>query len=147
MSHSPSPVTVIVAFLEVIAKSGRGDRPVPAAHRTREEALASLSAWDAWSGNGVVGGITPLGFGVHQLAPRKHVVARPALLAAQRDALLAYAKENGRDWKSKLAVDWSFARARIRGEHSPELQQVRNKLGPSWLHSVTLEQIEAAPVR
>ncbi len=145
--HDRSPTTVIVAFLEVIAKSGRGNRPVPATHKTREEALASLSTWDAWAGNGTIGGVTPHGFGVHELGPKKYVVARPALLGTQRDALLAYAKENGHDWKQKLSVDWSFARARIRGEHSPELQQVRNKLGPSWLHSVTREQIETAPVR
>jgi hypothetical protein len=146
--HDRAPITVIVAFLEVIAKSGRGDRPVPATHRTHDEALASLSAWDAWAGNdGAIGGVTPHGFGVHELGPRNHVVARPALLRAQRDALLAYADENGHGWKQKLAIDWSFARARLRGEHSPELQQVRNKLGPSWLASVTREQIEAAPVR
>lgn len=52
---------------------------------------------------------------------------------AQLIALRAYADEHGRTWKRDLNTDWQYARAQVNGEHSPELQQVRNTLGPSWL--------------
>jgi hypothetical protein len=71
-----------------------------------------------------------------------------ALTSAQRAALLAYAAENGRSWKSKLNADWQFARARVYSraeeDYRAELQQVRNQFGPGWLHKVTLKEIEAA---
>jgi hypothetical protein len=57
---------------------------------------------------------------------------------AQLAALIAYARANGRTWKSKLSVDWSYARARVDGEISAELQQVRNEFGPSWLRRFRL---------
>lgn len=57
----------------------------------------------------------------------------------QREALIAYAKEKGRMWKSRLREDWFRADARIRGESSPELQQIRNQRGPRWLNSVRLD--------
>lgn len=69
------------------------------------------------------------------------------LTRAQCEALIAYAAENGRTWKSKLAADWQFSRARcIRVAHSEyraELQQVRNALGPRWLHRVTIDEVSA----
>ena len=61
----------------------------------------------------------------------------------QRKAVLAYAAEKGGRWKARLRDDWSMADARIGGESSPELQQVRNQLGPSWLNRTTLKQIQA----
>lgn len=67
-----------------------------------------------------------------------------SLTPGQRDDLLQYASENGHAWKQKLNSDWMRAAARVRGEHSAFLQQVRNQLGPEWLHKVTLEQIRAS---
>lgn len=53
---------------------------------------------------------------------------------AQMEALRAYAKAWGtRTWKSALLDDWSTASARVNGEISAELQQVRNSFGPTWL--------------
>lgn len=48
-------------------------------------------------------------------------------------ALRQYAAENGRNWKSALNADWMRASAKINGEHSALLQQIRNEFGPSWL--------------
>ena len=45
----------------------------------------------------------------------------------QLAALVAYARENGRTWKSRLNHDWST------GQSTGALQQVRNSFGPSWL--------------
>jgi len=51
----------------------------------------------------------------------------------QVTAVIAYAKEKGKDWKAKLNADWLRAAAMIKGRHSPLLQQVRNQFGPEWL--------------
>lgn len=67
-----------------------------------------------------------------------------SLTPEQREHLLAYAEENGHAWKQKLNLDWMRAAARVRGEHSGYLQQVRNQLGPEWLSKVTLEQIRTS---
>ena len=60
----------------------------------------------------------------------------------QRKAVLAYAAEKGGRWKARLREDWTRADARIGGESSPELQQVRNQLGPMWLNRTTLQQVK-----
>jgi hypothetical protein len=57
----------------------------------------------------------------------------------QHEALKQYAAENGSTWKTKLAIDWQFARAQVNGQHSALLQQVRNQFGPSWLVGFKLE--------
>jgi len=62
------------------------------------------------------------------------------LTADQLRAVIAYARENGPRWKSALRSDWYSASARIRGEVSPELQQIRNSLGPSWLNRFRLRE-------
>lgn len=61
------------------------------------------------------------------------------LTPEQQDALLAYARENGAKWKSKLYADWLRAAARIDGKHSAELQQIRNSFGPEWLLAVPID--------
>lgn len=68
------------------------------------------------------------------------------LTPEQREHLLKYAEENGHGWKQKLNLDWMRAAARVGGEHSGYLQQVRNQLGPEWLSKVTLEQIRQSGV-
>lgn len=45
-------------------------------------------------------------------------------------AIAEYAHENGRRWKSRLAIDWE------NGNCSGVLQEVRNKLGPSGLAKI-----------
>ncbi len=63
------------------------------------------------------------------------------LTNAERLAVLAYAREKGRRWKQALREDWMRADPRIGGESSPELQQIRNTLGPSWLNTVSLSSL------
>lgn len=45
----------------------------------------------------------------------------------QIDALRQYAREEGRNWKSRLLDDWT------NGRTVGPLQEVRNQFGPSWL--------------
>jgi hypothetical protein len=59
--------------------------------------------------------------------------------AEQLTALRQYAAEKGRTWKRELSIDWMHARAQVRGQLSPELQQVRNQLGPTWLLKFRLD--------
>jgi hypothetical protein len=47
--------------------------------------------------------------------------------AEQIQALVEYAKANGRTWKSKLNDAWYHA------SEAGILQQIRNEFGPSWL--------------
>lgn len=61
---------------------------------------------------------------------------------AQVEALLAFIAERGRRWKQELRIAWENGEACIGGEASPELQQVRNRLGPVWLHRVTTAHIQ-----
>lgn len=58
--------------------------------------------------------------------------------AEQLAALQAYAAQHGRCWKYDLRIDWLYAAG------GPELQQVRNTLGPRWLHTFKLPD-PAAP--
>ena len=52
-----------------------------------------------------------------------------SLSAEQIDALRAYRDQHGRRWKSRLLAEWLSAA----GGEGPELRQVRNTFGPSWL--------------
>ncbi|MFC0199617.1 hypothetical protein [Paracoccus rhizosphaerae] len=49
--------------------------------------------------------------------------------AEQIDALRAYCAQHGRRWKSRLLAEWLSST----GGEGPELRQVRNTFGPSWL--------------
>ena len=51
------------------------------------------------------------------------------LSAEQIDALRAYRDQHGRRWKSRLLAEWHSST----GDEGPELRQVRNTFGPSWL--------------
>ncbi len=51
------------------------------------------------------------------------------LSAEQIDALRAYRDRHGRRWKSCLLSEWLSST----GAEGPELRQVRNTFGPSWL--------------
>ena len=54
-----------------------------------------------------------------------------------RLALQAFIRENGRTWKSKLIAAWT------RGDGvGPELQQVRNVLGPTRLLKLRTEMVD-----
>lgn len=44
-------------------------------------------------------------------------------------ALRAYRDRHGKRWKSRLLAEWLSAT----GEEGPDLRQVRNTFGPSWL--------------
>lgn len=63
----------------------------------------------------------------------------------QLRAIHDYKEQIGRDWKKKLSDDWLQAGGRTpyRGEWA-YLQQVRNRLGPSWLKKVTEAEIDDA---
>jgi hypothetical protein len=47
----------------------------------------------------------------------------------QISALQAYRNRYGRRWKSRLLAEWLSST----GDEGPELRQVRNTHGPSWL--------------
>ena len=46
----------------------------------------------------------------------------------QLTALKAYAEKKGKKWKDELLYDWSRG-----ADIGPELRQIRNTFGPSWL--------------
>lgn len=48
-----------------------------------------------------------------------------------------------RHWKAALRNAWIRAGEGVPG-YAPELQQLRNDLGPSWLERVTAQQIDRA---
>ena len=47
----------------------------------------------------------------------------------QIEVLRAYRDRHGRRWKSRLLAEWLSST----GDEGPELRQVRNTFGPSWL--------------
>jgi len=51
----------------------------------------------------------------------------------QKNALEQFRKANGRNWKSKLLSMWEKASYPGFEDISPELQQIRNQLGPTGL--------------
>jgi hypothetical protein len=56
--------------------------------------------------------------------------------AEQIQALKAYAKVHGRNWKSALRQSWydgNYTGVEPYGDIAALLQQVRNTFGPSWL--------------
>lgn len=117
---------------------------VPNASSITKPAEESKSLPWGW----IIGGVAVVG-GLAWLALRGSgaaaggVASNPSeLTEAQRRAVLAYAAEHGRNWKSDLRADWMRASARVGGEHSAELQQVRNTLGPSWLNRVSLRDLQ-----
>lgn len=54
-----------------------------------------------------------------------------ALSHEQRDALIEFRRQHGRQWKQALLAGWE------RAAYPGPLQQIRNQLGPAWLNSVT----------
>lgn len=56
------------------------------------------------------------------------LIEEQGLSTEQVDAMRAYRDPHGRRWKSLLA-EWHSST----GDEGPELRQVRNTLGPSWL--------------
>lgn len=56
------------------------------------------------------------------------------LTAEQKDALRAFAQQNGRLWKEKLSDKWYSASA------DPILHGLRNTHGPSWLAKLVLDK-------
>jgi hypothetical protein len=64
----------------------------------------------------------------------KHPAPTPEMLAA----LQAFRARHGRTWKDKLMTMWLTGR----DANEPQghlLRQVRNRLGPSWLAKLKLE--------
>jgi len=55
------------------------------------------------------------------------------ITAEQLAALQVFAKQRGRGWKTALHDLWVSG-----GDRTPELQQLRNTRGPSWLVSFRL---------
>jgi hypothetical protein len=60
---------------------------------------------------------------------------------AEWAALVRYADEHGCRRKAALRADWEHGRCQ------GELQQLRNRLGPSWLTAVDVRAMRAAGVR
>ncbi len=59
------------------------------------------------------------------------------LTIEQVEAIHAYAKANGRAWKSALRADWESG-GYVDQDLAPYLQQVRNNFGPRWLQRYRL---------
>jgi hypothetical protein len=57
------------------------------------------------------------------------------LTEEERAALLAFAKEHGRTWKSKLLLGWETAK------YPGPLQALRNNYGPEWLRLLKLPKV------
>lgn len=55
---------------------------------------------------------------------------------SQAQALLAYARANGRTWKAKLREDWLSARC----PEGLDLRALRNNDGPSFLEAVRIDK-------
>lgn len=53
------------------------------------------------------------------------------LSAEERQALLDFARNNGRLWKARLSELW------VRATAEPVLHRLRNTHGPDWLRTVT----------
>lgn len=64
---------------------------------------------------------------------------KPAPTPEQLAALQAFAKTNGRTWKSTLNNYWQNG-ADVRMPNGNLLRQVRNEFGPAWLAKFKLEQ-------
>ena len=82
---------------------------------------------------------------LYNLTDTEIVPAAP-LTESQRAALAAFRDANGRDWKSKLGAIWTngnYSRFGVGMDQAALLQQVRNELGPEWLHSVTRSDLES----
>lgn len=60
------------------------------------------------------------------------------LTPAQRSALVAFKKGQGRDWKAALRDGW------LRSAYPGELQQIRNQFGPEWLNKLTQADFDFA---
>jgi len=60
----------------------------------------------------------------------KRGVSRPS--DAQLAALKVWREERGRTWRTELLLAWERAGAGVLN-YTPELQQLRNEFGPSWL--------------
>jgi hypothetical protein len=58
----------------------------------------------------------------------------PRLTLEQLEALIRYADEHGRTWKSQLNHEW------MNGTCSGEVYRLRNTHGPSWLVSFSLRK-------
>ena len=60
----------------------------------------------------------------------------------QLAAVLAFAKKEGRTWKSTLTNCWLKAGYPGHQGYSHLLQQVRNQFGPRWLEGITYADLE-----
>jgi hypothetical protein len=61
----------------------------------------------------------------------------PPLSADEHQALLDFARNNGRLWKARLAELW------VRAAADPVLHRLRNTHGPDWLRTVTTDSLQA----
>jgi hypothetical protein len=56
------------------------------------------------------------------------------LTPEQRAAFLAFVKDHKHDYKWELSLAW------MKGTDTPELRQIRNTLGPSWLAGIHVKK-------
>ena len=65
-------------------------------------------------------------------------------------ALVLYAKRHGARWKEDLWVDWYHGRMGLPDPHGPALRRVRNRGGPRWLASISIDpggRVQGIPPR
>lgn len=79
----------------------------------------------------------------------KVVTAMEKLTREQAQALKDYRQwclSMGKDWKTRLSLDWQRAGSTWHGPYAL-LHQIRNRLGPSWLAKVTDAEVDAFEVQ
>lgn len=73
------------------------------------------------------------------------------LTEEQQQALLQFAWHEGREWKSALRDAWRTGHypwhVRATDNNTAYLQQIRNRLGQSWLAKVRLGDLDVAQER
>jgi hypothetical protein len=63
----------------------------------------------------------------------------PPLSADEHQALLDFARNNGKLWKARLSELW------VRAAADPVLHRLRNTHGPDWLRDVTPDGLLTGP--
>lgn len=67
------------------------------------------------------------------------------LMDVEREALLAFKAEYGREWKQYLWAAWmscSYKGRHMGGQDTGTLRAIRNNRGPTWLDKLTNKELE-----
>jgi hypothetical protein len=79
----------------------------------------------------------------HPFHPSRIIEVTPVLTQEQLAALISFAKDNGRNWKTELRHSWMTCNYTGRDD-GHLLQQIRNRFGPTWLVNFRLPKSKEA---